>query len=62
MKVIPVSVSSRYQVVIPKFVRERLGLKPGTAIFFLVDGDTVLVRPCPEDFFSTLRGLHKARR
>lgn len=59
MKVISARVSSKYQVVIPKFVRERLGLSPKTTVLFLVDGDTVIVRPCPEDFSTTLRGLHQ---
>ncbi|MEA3408318.1 MAG: AbrB/MazE/SpoVT family DNA-binding domain-containing protein [Chloroflexota bacterium] len=59
MKVISARVSSKYEVVVPKFVRERLGLKPKTTVLFLVDGDTMIVRPCPEDFTATLRGLHE---
>lgn len=53
-----VRVSGRYQVVIPKPVREALGLKPRDTLLFLVDGDTVFVRPKPASFTEALRGLH----
>ena len=59
MKVITARLSSKYQVVIPKLVRETLRLKPQTTILFLVDGDTVILRPRPADFTTALRGLHK---
>ena len=50
--------SSRYQVVIPKMVREALGLGPQTTLLFLVDDDSVMIRPCPESFSAALEGLH----
>lgn len=51
--------SSKYQVVIPKEVRDALGLKPHDAVIFLIDGDEVILRPKPRDFVEALRGLHK---
>jgi len=45
--------------VIPKLVREALNLQPQDMVLFLVDGDTVLLRPQPASFTETLRGLHK---
>ena len=52
-------IGQRRQVVIPKAVREVLGLQPRDRLLFLVDGDTVILRPQPENFAETLRGLHQ---
>jgi AbrB family looped-hinge helix DNA binding protein len=51
--------STKYQVVIPKAVREALDLQPRDQVLFLLDGDTVILRPQPESFAGTLRGLHQ---
>jgi AbrB family looped-hinge helix DNA binding protein len=52
-------VSSKYQVVIPKPVREILGIQPQDKLLFLLDGDTVVLRPQPTNFTEALQGLHK---
>lgn len=36
--------TSKGQVTIPREVRERLGLEPGTEVSFEVEGETVLMR------------------
>ncbi len=59
MRTITARISSKYQIVIPKLVREALDLQPQDMVLFLVDGDTVLLRPQPASFTETLRGLHK---
>ena len=51
--------SSKYQVVIPKQIREILRLEPQDSALFLVDGGTVILRPQPANFTKTLRGLHQ---
>lgn len=38
-------VGAKYQVVIPKEVRNVLAIQPGGRLIFLVDGDVVFVRP-----------------
>ena len=46
-----VTISPKYQVVIPKEVRERLGLKPGQKVeIFMYDGrvELVPIRPMKE--------------
>ena len=53
----PVKVSSKYQIVIPKEVREFLGIHPGAAMhLFALDGriEVVPVRPV-----KSLRGRFK---
>ncbi len=48
------TVTSRGQTVIPKPIRDHLGLQPGDCVDFVVlDGGEVLVRPATED----VRGL-----
>ena len=40
-----VTVSSKYQVVIPKSVREQVGLKPGQKLMVLAKGDSITLVP-----------------
>lgn len=59
MQTVVVRMSAKYQIVIPRSVREALQLKPEDTLLFLIDGDTVILRPRPDDFTATLRGLHR---
>jgi AbrB family looped-hinge helix DNA binding protein len=59
MKTVTVHMSSKYQVVIPKAVREALELGPDTPLLFLIEGHMVILRPKPASFAEALRGLHK---
>ena len=52
-------VSARYQIVIPKRVRERLGLQPGDYLLLSVEEDKVVMRLRPRSYAGHLRGLHK---
>ena len=59
MEAIAARVSAKYQVVIPKAVREALRIRPQDTLLFLLDGDTVILRRRPDSFTETLRGLHQ---
>jgi len=59
MQTIAAQVSAKYQVVIPRPVREALGIRPQDTLLFLLDGDTVLLRPKPASFTQALLGLHR---
>ncbi len=50
------AVTSKGQVTIPKTIRERLKLKTGDRVDFVVEGDRVVLRPGTLDLAS-LRGL-----
>ncbi len=52
-----VTVSPKYQVVIPKDVREHLGIRPGQKIQALVYGDRIELVPLRQP--AELRGLLK---
>ena len=55
----PVTVSSKYQVVIPREVRERFGLKPGQKIVFIPYKNSlrVVVVPPIEKARGFLKGI-----
>jgi len=54
-----VKLSSRYQVVIPKEVRKRLGLHGGDQLAVEVDGEKVVLRPRPKNYTNYTLGLGK---
>ena len=51
------TVSSKYQVVIPKAVRERVHLRPGQKLIVVVRGNVISL--VPEVPLAQLRGLVK---
>jgi len=57
------TLSSKGQMVIPKSLREQLGLKPGDSVDFIVqeNGD-VLIRPAAQDVQKLKGILHRAGR
>lgn len=52
-------VSSKYQIVIPKKVREALGLQPGDRLLISTEGDKAMMRLRPKSYAKHMRGLHK---
>ena len=59
MIAVSAQISTKYQVVLPKEVREALALQPHSTLLFLIDGDTVILTPRPASFTKKLRGLHR---
>jgi AbrB family looped-hinge helix DNA binding protein len=59
MKAIAARVSARYQVVIPKPVRETLRLRPNDTLLFMLDGENVILRSQPTSFTTAMQGLHR---
>jgi AbrB family looped-hinge helix DNA binding protein len=58
MQTVAARISAKYQVVIPKAIREALRLQPRDTLLFMLDGDTVVLRPQPDSFAEVLQGLH----
>ena len=54
------TVSSKFQISIPKEVRERLGLQPGQKIAFIAKPEGFLIVPVPrrEDLAGMARGAN----
>jgi AbrB family looped-hinge helix DNA binding protein len=59
MKAIAARVSAKYQVVVPRSVRDALHLRPQDTLLFLLDGDTIVLRARPASFTDALQGLHR---
>jgi AbrB family looped-hinge helix DNA binding protein len=59
MEAVSVRIGSKYQVVIPRAVREALRLAPEDQLIFIMDGETVILRGRPASFTVAMRGLHK---
>jgi AbrB family looped-hinge helix DNA binding protein len=59
MEAIVTRVSPKYQIVIPRAVREALQLHPDDTLLFLISGGSVILRTRPASFTEAMRGLHK---
>jgi AbrB family looped-hinge helix DNA binding protein len=47
------------QIIMPKDIRDKLGIKPGTAVSINVVDDHVEIRPLPDDPIEFLTGIFK---
>ena len=54
-----VTTSSKGQIVIPKEIREQLGLRPGQKVSVKLVGDHAEIQPLPTDPVRALRGIFK---
>jgi AbrB family looped-hinge helix DNA binding protein len=55
-----VKTSSKGQIVIPKEIRERLGIGPGKKVLLQIVGDHAEIVPLPDDPIKSMRGMLKA--
>lgn len=58
MEVARSRVNAKGQVIIPKSVRDALGIHPHDEVIFYLRGDTLILRPRPKSYTETLRGLY----
>lgn len=54
-----VKVSSKFQVVIPREIRERMGLEKGDELTVDLEGETIVMRRKPKNFTKYTKGLHR---
>jgi AbrB family looped-hinge helix DNA binding protein len=52
-------VSSKNQIVLPREVRDELGVKSGDELLFIIRDGEISVRSRPTSFAQAMRGLHK---
>ncbi len=55
------TVTSKGQVVIPARVRRRLGIRKGTKVHFIEDGNRLILQPVTVEFIRSLRGSLKGK-
>ena len=54
-----VKTSTKGQIVIPKEIREKLGIVPGKRILFRVVDEHAEIKPLPDDPIKAMRGMLK---
>jgi AbrB family looped-hinge helix DNA binding protein len=55
------TVSSKYEILIPREVRRALDLKPGDKLLVVVWGKTLMLLPKPKSFERATRGLARGK-
>ncbi len=56
---VTVKVSSRYQIAVPRRVREHLRIRKGDRLLVEVRGGLVILLPAPQSYVEHMAGLHK---
>jgi AbrB family looped-hinge helix DNA binding protein len=59
METVIARISSKNQIVLPKEVREALGVHGGDSVIFLVDGNKAIIRSRPDSFTEAIAGLYE---
>ena len=54
-----VKTHAKGQIIMPKEIRDKLGIKPGTALSVKLVDDHVEIRPLPDDAIEFLTGIFK---
>ncbi len=56
---VKVKVSSKYQVVIPKDIRERFDVEEGEEMIVDIEGEKIVMKKAPTRLVDMMKGLHK---
>jgi len=54
-------VNSKGQLVVPSRIRRRFGIKPGTRINFVEEGDRIIFQPVTREYIHSFRGMFKLK-
>ena len=54
-------VTSKGQLVVPSRIRRLFGIKPGTRINFVEEGDRIIFQPVTREYIRSFRGLFKLK-
>jgi len=56
---VKVKVSSKYQVVIPKDIRERFGVEEGEEMIVDIEDKKIVMKKAPTRLVDMMKGLHR---
>lgn len=62
MEIVESKISSKFQLTIPKLVREKLGLDEGDILAFLIEDKNVMVVPKTDDALEAMKKLAGGKR
>ena len=54
-------VTSKGQLVVPSHIRRRYGIKPGTRINFVEEGDRIIFQPVTKEYINSFCGIFKLK-
>jgi len=54
-------VTSKGQLVVPSRIRRRFGIKPGTRINFVEEGDRIIFQPVTREYIDSFSGIFKLK-
>jgi AbrB family looped-hinge helix DNA binding protein len=54
-------VTSKGRLIVPPSIRRRYGIKPGTRIFFLEEGNRIIFQPVTKKYISSFCGIFKLK-
>jgi AbrB family looped-hinge helix DNA binding protein len=54
-------VTSKGQLVVPSRIRRRYGIKPGTRINFVEEGDRIIFQPVTREYIDSFCGVFKQK-
>lgn len=54
-------VTSKGQLVVPSRIRRRFGIKPGTRVNFLEEGDRIIFQPVTREYIDSFCGVFKQK-
>ena len=54
-------VTIKGQLVVPARIRRRFGIKPGTRIDFIEEGERIIFQPVTREYISGFRGIFKRK-
>jgi AbrB family looped-hinge helix DNA binding protein len=54
-------VTSKGQLVVPARIRRRFGIKPGTRVNFIEEGDRIIFQPVTREYIRGFRGMFKLK-
>lgn len=54
-------VTSKGQLVVPAHIRRRYGIKPGTRINFVEEGDRIIFQPVTKEYINSFCGIFKLK-
>ena len=54
-------VTTKGQLVVPSRIRRRFGIKPGTRVNFVEEGDRIIFQPVTREYIRSFRGMFKLK-